>query len=578
MTDATYELTKAEPPSPSAHVSLLVLWGDSVRAIALRDRQTLVFGRAEPAQVVIEDRSLSRTHARFAMREGGVTVEDLGSTNGTLLNGRGVVGETFVEDGDVVRLGAVEVRVTGGSGGAGPHPLRISQGEWLARLEDEIERARFFGRAGVVAVVRQGRAASPEPWLPSLRPVDRVCAYGPGLCLALLPELDRLGAVQWANRAAAAAGSCAIGMACFPTDASGGEALVSLAMAAARISKLGAAPSWAQGPDEPSDAAQAVVVSKAMQRLYELVARVARTHLPVLVLGETGSGKELVARAVHDRSGRAHKPFKALNCATIPANLLESALFGHERGAFTGAERQAPGLFEQTQGGTVFLDEVGELSAQAQAALLRVLETKRVVRVGSTREIEVDARVVAATHRDLETMVRQGQFREDLMYRLDAVTLRVPPLRERVEEIVPLARLFLTRARQLWGGRACDFSEEALYALEDYCWPGNVRQLRNVVERAVAVCEDELIEVEDLPAQLLANDEAAVADATQPAARLGGAGFRSLPDRVRAFEIELIRAAMQQAHGNQAQAARILGVPRRTLANKVHAYGLLDAW
>jgi DNA-binding NtrC family response regulator len=366
-------------------------------------------------------------------------------------------------------------------------------------------------------------------------------------------------------------------MARFPADGSSGEALVSLAMAAARSSKLGVEPRWAQGPDELPDAAQAVVVSKAMQRLYELVARVARTPLPVLVLGETGSGKELVARAVRDRSGRAQKPFKALNCATIPAALLESVLFGHERGAFTGADRQAAGLFEQAQGGTVFLDEVGELSAQAQAALLRVLETKRVVRVGSTREIEVDARVVAATHRDLETMVRQGRFREDLMYRLDAVTLRVPPLRERVDEIVPLARLFLARARQQWGSRACDLSDEALYALEDYSWPGNVRQLRNIIERAAAVCDDEIIDVEDLPGQLLAT-ETAIADATEPAVRLGGGGFRSLPDRVRAFEIELIRAALQQAHGNQAQAARILGLPRRTLANKVHAYGLLEAW
>jgi DNA-binding NtrC family response regulator len=291
----------------------------------------------------------------------------------------------------------------------------------------------------------------------------------------MLPETDASTAARWADAPRKASPRVAVGIASFPAHASSAEALVELALAAARSAKSGASACVADvGPMRPNLAAP-VVASDNMRRLYDLVARVARTTLPVLVLGETGSGKELVAHAVHQHSPRSKGPFKALNCATIPANLLESVFFGHERGAFTGADRQAPGIFEQAQGGTVFLDEVGELSAQAQAALLRVLETRRLVRVGGNREIEVDVRVVAATHRDLSAMVRAGTFREDLMFRLDALTLRVPPLRERKEEIAPLAELFLARASEQWGTGTKRLSEDARESLEAYAWPGNVR-------------------------------------------------------------------------------------------------------
>jgi len=312
---------------------------------------------------------------------------------------------------------------------------------------------------------------------------------------------------------------------------------------------------------------EALVISPCMRQLYELVARAAGAPLPVLILGETGVGKELIARAMHERSPRHEAPFKALNCATLPAHLIESVLFGHERGAFTGAERQALGVFEQAQGGTVFLDEVGELSPHAQAALLRVLELGRVVRVGGAREIDVDVRVVAATHRDLHAMVRAGTFREDLLFRLDALSLRVPPLRQRTEEILPLAALFLERARARWSPTARRFSKRAEELLLGYAWPGNVRQLKNVVERAAVVCAAEVIDVADLP-QALQTDEVESEPRT--------ACFRSLPERVRELEVALIREALARAHGNQAQAARLLGVPRRTLAHKAHSYHLLS--
>lgn len=310
-----------------------------------------------------------------------------------------------------------------------------------------------------------------------------------------------------------------------------------------------------------------------MLRLYDLVERVAPTTLPVLIQGETGTGKELVARAVHEKGPRPGAPFKALNCATIPATLIESVLFGHERGAFTGAQRQAQGVFEQAQGGTVFLDEIGELSAHAQAALLRVLEERRIVRLGSAREIEIEARIVAATHRDLAAMVSAGTFREDLMFRLDALSLRVPPLRERREEIIPLAELFLARARSKWRVAPVRLSEDASDALLSYGWPGNVRQLKNVVERAAVVCAGDVIQLEDLPPQVWLDAEGPASSAQDAPC---STEFRPLPLRMRDFELDIIREALQKARGNQSQAARLLGIPRRTLASKVHAYGLAN--
>jgi two-component system response regulator AtoC len=238
-----------------------------------------------------------------------------------------------------------------------------------------------------------------------------------------------------------------------------------------------------------------------------------------------------------------------------------------------------PGVFEQAQGGTVFLDEVGKLAPQAQAALLRVLEQQRIVRVGGTKEVVVDARIVAATHRNLNAMVGAGTFREDLMFRLDALTLRVPPLRERREEILPLAERFVAHARERWSGSASELSDEVREALSTYRWPGNVRQLKNVVERAVAVCAGSVIELEDLPEEVWLESSRSspagegVGDAPAPADSIHA--LRSLPALVREFEIAIIGDALAKAGGNQAQAARLLGVPRRTLTSKVQVLGLL---
>ena len=317
-----------------------------------------------------------------------------------------------------------------------------------------------------------------------------------------------------------------------------------------------------------------VARSAPIRRALEVADRAAQANLPVLLLGETGSGKEVFARRIHDRSPRVRAPLTSVNCGALPQHLVESSLFGHEQGAFTGADRCNLGIFEVASGGTVFLDEVGELPLGAQAALLRVLETQKVTRVGGTRELAVDVRVVAATHRDLSSMCRSGAFRWDLFFRLNVLTLELPPLRERREDIAPLATRFLSAAlpshRRLRG-----FDEEAVEALMVYSWPGNVRELKNAVERAVVVSDGDLIARRDLPPVIADFD---VAD---------GAGIQALFDedstdgldfkeQMRRCEVEVIIRALERAAGNRTRAAGLLAMPRRTLVHKIKVLGIRE--
>ncbi|HEY6881359.1 MAG TPA: sigma-54 dependent transcriptional regulator, partial [Polyangiales bacterium] len=292
---------------------------------------------------------------------------------------------------------------------------------------------------------------------------------------------------------------------------------------------------------------------------------------------------EVIARHVHKASPRRDKRMVVINCAALPANLIESALFGHEKGAFTGADSLKKGVFEEGDHSTVFLDEVGELSPAAQAALLRVLETKRFSRVGSAREIEVDTRIVAATHRDLEAMVEARTFRADLYYRLNTMTLKVLPLRDRKEEIAPLAHAFLAQTVERWNTAARDIGPDTMELLTSYRWPGNVRELRNVIERAAVICTTSELAPGDLPERVRLQDEptdhgfgsAPATDERHSTLRtedeLGALPFR---DRIRDYEVKLITDALDAAQGNQSRAAELLRMPLRTLVNKIRSYGL----
>ena len=320
-----------------------------------------------------------------------------------------------------------------------------------------------------------------------------------------------------------------------------------------------------------SDAARAIappgviVEDATMIRVFQLVERVAASDLSILVLGETGVGKEVVAEAIHRQSRRAKGPFLRLHCAALPRTLLESELFGHERGAFTGASESKPGLFESAGGGTVFLDEIGEIPPETQVALLRVVEDRKVMRVGAREPRKIDVRFVAATNRDLRTESQQGRFRSDLYYRLSGVSIRVPPLRERRSEIEPLARSFSTRAAESAGlSRPPRWTADALAALAAYGWPGNVRELRHAVEQAVVVGRGEDILPEHLPAEL--QDTGAAGAATTSSATLRG----ELDDVERRRIVE----ALETCSGNQTRAAQLLGMPRRTFVKRLDAYGI----
>ncbi len=324
--------------------------------------------------------------------------------------------------------------------------------------------------------------------------------------------------------------------------------------------------------------------SPAMQDIYRTLARLMATELTVTIYGESGTGKELVARALHDYGKRRHGPFVAINMAAIPRELIESELFGHEKGAFTGAGARYAGRFEQAGGGTLFLDEIGDMPLEAQTRLLRVLQDGAYTTIGGRAPIRADVRVIAATHRDLRQLVRQGLFREDLYYRLNVVPIRLPPLRERSEDIPELVRHFVARAKaEGLPGKA--LTAEAMVDLMAYRWPGNVRELENLVQRLSALYSQEVIGRPELRAEL-AEAPGASADSEAPAESLGGAVERHLReyflahqdelpaaglyDRVlREIERPLIELSLAATRGNQIRAAKLLGLNRNTLRKKI---------
>ena len=300
-----------------------------------------------------------------------------------------------------------------------------------------------------------------------------------------------------------------------------------------------------------------IAKSPKMQQVIEVIKIVARSNATVLIMGDSGTGKELVARAIHAQSHRRGKPFIAISCAALPESLLESELFGHEKGSFTGAYAQKKGKFEIANRGTLFLDEIGEMSTNIQVHLLRVLEEKEFTRVGGNEMIKVDVRVVSATNKDIRKAVASGQFREDVYYRLNVVTIELPPLRERKEDIPLLAEHFLKKFALENQKKITGFSPDATDFLLKYEWPGNVRELENAIERAVILAQNSNIEVTDLPHQNLP-----LARSASPAKRLKEA------------EKNHILNILTEAEGNYSEAARILGISRMTLYNKAREYGI----
>ena len=461
---------------------LLVFWKHGSSTYDLPDAGVVTLGRGRECDVRIDHASVSRVHARFHLGR-RVSVEDLGSSNGTVIAGRQLArGEMVtVEPGVVVEIGSAMALVQGGDADRALAPV----GELTPPTGDDESKPAPSAR---------------------MRPAD--------------------------------------------------------------ASSVGAPTPTVPPPGHPQVTARAdiVVEDAAMQRLHRLVELVAKSTISVILLGETGVGKEVIAETIHRKSPRARGPFVRLNCAALPDNLLESELFGYERGAFTGAVAPKPGLLEAAHGGTVFLDEVGELPLATQAKLLRVLESGEVTRVGSLKPRPIDVRFLSATNRDLDAIVASGAFRQDLYYRLNGISIQIPPLRERRTEIRAFARAFLREISKKSGRMDIALAPGALARLEGHSWPGNVRELRNVVERAALLCQGDTIEAEHV---MLGTTGA-------PGREAPTAPSPSRPQVADATDDEKQRIidALEKCGGNQKEAAKVLGISRRTLVYRLDAYGL----
>jgi DNA-binding NtrC family response regulator len=514
-------------------------------------------GRARNTDVQLPDDRVSEQHAVIHLGPDGPEIEDLGSTNGTLVGNDLIRGRRVrLPFGESVRLGSCILLVRRAP--PPPRQRRIWPHHYfVARVEEECMRAKEADAARVrpgFAVVRLRIPLAPDRIASEIAPLltigDLAASFGgDDYELLLIPS-----SLDEANRRARdilrklGSTHARAGAAHFPADGRTSEELIG------RTSERF---------HEAVPLSPAIIESAGteMRDLYRLATRVAESQAEsVLLLGETGCGKEVLARHIHLSSARASGPFLKVNCAALPANLLESELFGHERGAFTGAEKLKKGLFESATGGTLLLDEIGELPPSSQAALLRALQEREIQRLGSTSAIRVDVRVIAATNRDLADEVKARSFRPDLYYRLNAFPMRIPPLRDRRAEIAPLSAAFVAEVCRRENIPAMQIAAAALALLESYSWPGNVRELRNVIERSVILCASGVIEPEDLglPADLEAVDVGSSSGDSESAST-------AIEDMPHAQAREVVVEALIRNGCVKMQAARQLGIRKQRL-------------
>gem|GEM_PF-686533 len=567
--------------------------GDGTKTLTLPDDGEITIGRSRASTIHVDSERVSRNHAIIRRDDEGVTVEELKSRNGTRLNGARIEGTYTLQSGDELQIGPVTIILHLPS----PSRRRIavgSTGYLDERLGAEAERGLRYKRNFALVMLRieaddETADVILEHLARRLRRMDVIAEYGPDDFAFLLPELDQKGAEQAARRLLGevrVAGAelrpprrvtAHIGIAVFPQHGTRPGNLLNRARDALRLAcEKGEVDIVATPPEEAQPSGEGIVVGDPkMRRVYDLAARVGNTSMTALIIGETGAGKELLAEEIHRCSERRHKRFLRLNCASIPETLLERELFGNERGAFTGADKQSKGFFEAADGGTIFLDEIGEISMAMQGKLLRVLEERRFMRVGGTEEVEVDVRVVCATNRDLETEVSRGRFREDLFFRISAFTIVVPPLRDRRPEIPLFAKHFIERtARELRVSQP-EVSDRFMAALEQYHWPGNVRELRNAIERALVVHREGPLEPAHLPDRI--REEASGAPDVAAAASPAAGRKVDVREQLAAVERAAIVAALEACGGNQTRAAEKLGLSRRALIYKMEKYGLKRA-
>lgn len=614
------EISAAPENAARGELCLLLIGERQLSTHWLPEEGELVLGRDPGSDVLIEDASVAPAQA--LLRVGAtLSITDLAGTGNTrvrnLVLERGQTVEFAASE--LVHVGNVMVLVQ--KRAHAPTRRIWTHGYFETRLEEECLRAERFKTSFAILRVEASPAISSsaveERLSKVLRLIDVVGAYGPGVYQVLLSETQPEDAQLVSGRLVAKLrelGDVRVGVACHPRDARSADELTAKAS-----EQLHGA-----GKEESADDETA-----PMRHLQQLVGRVAASTINVLILGETGVGKEKLAQQVHRLSPRAAKPFLGLNGAALSESLLESELFGHERGAFTGAVTTKIGLLEAAEGGTVFLDEVGELPMSIQAKLLRVLETRQVLRVGSVKPRLIDIRFLAATNADLDADVARGRFRQDLFFRLNGVSLMIPPLRERISEIPELAKAFVAEAcRKYTRASVPAIAPEVFDLMRRYRWPGNIRELRNVVERAVVICDDDLITLSHLPVEKLMatfasrsmpappqsfqgqvrsvqsvpserrHEDGTHGQVASPVAAISLSGFTGAANAVSAspsshppasggartrdellhelkvVERQRIVDALAQCVGNQTRAAEVLGMSRRTLVNRMIALGI----
>jgi two-component system, NtrC family, response regulator AtoC len=597
--DSTVGLTSpgqiVEAPGDQAY--LLVFEGPSSSMLRLPAVGEVTIGRGAEATLRLSDTSVSRMHAQISMASGEARIADLDSQNGTLVNGERITGMRRLFTGDIISICSISlvfhaaVRMP-----AGLHRPILKFEEMRRRTEEEIERALHYHRplTTVVAIIHvepMHRPRVAHALGASLRILDVVGAGATDQLIILMPECDVDLAPEAAGRVLKSllpiAPAAKVGFATCPHDGCDVETLVSSAREAAMAAEPANVGAAARTYDTKNIADRTVIVADpAMSRLYALIERLAAAELPVLVYGETGTGKELAARAVHQWSARKAKPLVAFNCAALSENLVESELFGHEKGAFSGAVATKPGLLEAASGSTVFLDEIGEMSPTTQAKLLRVLETKRVIRVGDVREREIDIRLVAATNRNLADEVKAGRFRQDLFFRLSAATLWLPPLRDRRRELAILAQTFLADACKQANRSPMTISDDAMQRLATYEWPGNVRELKNVMDYVAAAFTEPVLQAWHL-SRSLAPSETDDFDEQTPVPKRARTNtplsmpivtgepppkFRPIEDEIKELERRRMIEALDAAGGNQTRAADLIAMPLRTFQAKLRFY------
>ncbi len=569
-------------PRPLGTAYLLVVVNDSSSIVHLPSSGEVVLGRSSEADVSLEHGSVTRRHATIQIEHGGMRIADLGSRNGTKVNGEKVTTFRMLSSGDVIGVGDVNLVVHVSNP---PIVSRSTYAEpgWRRRLAEEIERSLTYHRPLSVLAISGVTPATVAAVGESLRLIDVVGEGTDGSVLVLMPESDRDQASVTASRMLAALRIATPevrgGLASCPSDATDVDTLLMTTRKALRGASAGSFIEVASAATEIRLGEKSVMVlDPAMSRAFALLERVSPSLLPVVINGETGTGKENAAYAVHHWSKRTG-PFIAINCSTITESLASSELFGYERGAFTGATAAKMGLFESANHGTIFLDEIGDLRMEIQVMLLRVLQEKKITRVGDTRERAIDVRVVVATWKNLEDEVRAGRFREDLLSRLAGATVILPPLRDRRCEIPMLARRFLEDSAREANQPAKEITPEAMQVLLGFHWPKNVRELRNAMEYSYVMAPDHRIEPGDLPEGILGATTPATGpslSAERPAVAVDNvpAKFRPLSDEVEELERTRMAQALMVAEGVKTKAAQLIGMPIRTFTHKLRHYKL----